>query len=244
MSQSVGSQQKRRGRPRSEKARTAILDAATELLLEQGLETVSIDEVAERAGVSKATIYRWWPSKETLALDALYHEWDSARPEPSDTGSLRADLLALLRPWIQRVRARPYGRVVAELVAEAQTDPEFASIYHARFVAPRQEPARALLRRAIDRGELHPDIDVDLALDLVYGPLFHRLLHGHAPLNDRFVRDVVDAVLAGLGVVSTPSASLAALTASADSRAGLQSATSWGLSGNLMEPSDGRLAGW
>jgi hypothetical protein len=77
--------------------------------------------------------------------------------------------------------------VVAELVAEAQTDPEFASIYHARFVAPRQEPARALLRRAIDRGELHPDIDVDLALDLVYGPLFHRLLHGHAPLNDRFV---------------------------------------------------------
>ena len=204
MSESVGSQQKRRGRPRSEKARTAILDAATELLLEQGLETVSMDEVAERAGVSKATIYRWWPSKETLALDALYHEWDTARPEPPDTGSLRADLLALLRPWIRRVRARPYGRVVAELVAEAQTDPEFASIYHARFVAPRREPARALLGRAIDRGELAPDIDVDLALDLVYGPLYHRLLHGHAPLNDRFVRDVVDAVLAGLGVVSTP----------------------------------------
>ena len=204
MSESVGSEQKRRGRPRSEKARTAILDAATELLLEQGLETVSMDEVAERAGVSKATIYRWWPSKETLALDALYHEWDTARSEPPDTGSLRADLLALLRPWIRRVRARPYGRVVAELVAEAQTDPEFASIYHARFVAPRREPARALLRRAIDRSELPPDIDVDLALDLVYGPLYHRLLHAHAPLNDVFVRDVVDAVLAGLGVVSTP----------------------------------------
>ena len=94
--------------------------------------------------------------------------------------------------------------MVAELVAEAQTDPEFASIYHARFVAPRREPARALLRRAIDRGELPPDIDVDLALDLVYGPLYHRLLHGHAPLNDRFVRDVIDAVLAGLGVVSIP----------------------------------------
>ena len=157
MSEPVGSQQKRRGRPRSEKARTAILDAATELLLEQGLEAVSMDEVAERAGVSKATIYRWWPSKETLALDALYHEWDTAPPEPPDTGSLRGDLLALLRPWIRRVRARPYGRVVAELVAEAQTDPEFASIYHARFVAPRREPGRALLRRAIERGELPPD---------------------------------------------------------------------------------------
>ena len=91
--------------------------------------------------------------------------------------------------------------MVAELVAEAQTDPEFASIYHARFVAPRREPARALLSRAIDSGELPSDIDVDLALDLVYGPLYHRLLHGHAPLNDRFVQDIVDAVLAGLGVV-------------------------------------------
>ena len=200
MSEPVGRQQKRRGRPRSEKARTAILEAATELLLEQGLETVSMDAVAQRAGVSKATIYRWWPSKETLALDALYHEWDTGRPEPPDTGSLRADLLALLRPWIRQIRTRPYGRVVAELVAEAQTDPKFASIYRARFVAPRREPARALLKRAIDRGELPPDIDIELALDLVYGPLYHRLLHDHAPLNDRFVRDVVDTVLAGLGV--------------------------------------------
>src|SRR5213595_2934911 len=101
-----------RGRPRSEKAHKAILDAAAELLLAQGLEAVSMDDVAERAGVSKATIYRWWPTKETLALEALYHEWDTARPAPPDTGSLRGDLLALLRPWIRRVRARPYGRVV------------------------------------------------------------------------------------------------------------------------------------
>jgi AcrR family transcriptional regulator len=198
MSEPVGAQRKRRGRPRSEMAHTAILEAASELLLKRGLETVSMDEVAERAGVSKATIYRWWPSKQTLALDALYHEWDTARLEPPDTGSLRADLLALLRPWIRRIRARPYGRVVAELVAEAQTDPEFASIYHARFVAPRREPARALLERAIDRGELPPEIDIELALDLVYGPLYHRLLHGHAPLNDRFLRDLVDTVIVGL----------------------------------------------
>ena len=198
MSESVGTQQKRKGRPRSEKARSAILDAATELLLEQGLEAVSMDEVAQRAGVSKATIYRWWPSKQTLALDALYYEWDTARPELPDTGSLRADLLALLRPWIRRVRARPYGRVVAELVAEAQTDQEFASIYRARFVAPRREPAGELLRRAIDRSEIPSDINVDLALDLVYGPLYHRLLHGHAPLDERFLHDLVDTVLAGL----------------------------------------------
>src|SRR6202142_4666186 len=86
-----------RGRPRSEKARDAILAAAAELLLARGLGAVSMDAVAEQAGVSKATIYRWWPTKETLALDALYHEW-SAVPAPRDTGSLRGDLLSLLLP--------------------------------------------------------------------------------------------------------------------------------------------------
>jgi AcrR family transcriptional regulator len=187
---------KRPGRPRSEAARKATLEAAAELLLEQGLEAASMDAVAERAGVSKATIYRWWPSKETLALDALYHEWDTAPTTPPDTGALRGDLLALIRPWIRRVRARPYGRVVAALVEEAQTDPEFAAEYRARFVAPRREPARLVFLRAIDRGEIPPDTDVDLALDLVYGPLYHRLLHGHAPINDRVAEGVVDAAIA------------------------------------------------
>src|SRR6202161_2729160 len=84
-----------RGRPRSEKAHKAILAAAAGLLLEHGLAQVSMDAVAERAGVSKATIYRWWPTKETLALDALYTEWAAAAPVPQDTGSLRGDLLSL-----------------------------------------------------------------------------------------------------------------------------------------------------
>lgn len=204
MSDPVGVEQKRRGRPRSEKARKAILDAAAELLLAQGLEAVSMDAVADRAGVSKATIYRWWPTKETLALEALYQEWDTTRPSPPDKGSLRGDLLALLLPWIRRVRARPYGRVVAALITEAQTDPEFATEYHARFVERRREPARALFKRAIERREIPADTNVELALDLLYGPLYHRLLHGHAPLNDRFVQDVVETALAGLG--SAPAA--------------------------------------
>jgi AcrR family transcriptional regulator len=88
----------RRGRPRSEKAHQAILDAAAELLLARGLSAVSMEAVAGRARVSKATIYRWWPTKETLALDALYTKWAEARPQSRDTRSLRGDLLALLRP--------------------------------------------------------------------------------------------------------------------------------------------------
>jgi AcrR family transcriptional regulator len=183
-----------RGRPRSEKARTAILDAAAELLLERGLPAVSMDAVAERAGVSKATIYRWWHTKEALALDALYTEWAAARPQPRDTGSLRGDLLSLLLPWARLASSRPYGRVIAGLIEQAQTDPAFASEYRSRVVEPRRDQARAIFQRAIERGEIPRDTNVEVALDLLYGPLYHRLLHGHAELSDRFVTDVVDMV--------------------------------------------------
>jgi AcrR family transcriptional regulator len=186
-----------RGRPRSEKAHKAILEAAAELLLEKGLAAVSMDAVAERAAVSKATIYRWWPTKETLALDALYHEW--ARVPPArDTGSLGGDLLSLLRPWARLASKRPYGRAIAALLTEAQTDPKFAQAYRARFVEPRREQARAIFRRAIERGEIPADTKIEVTLDLLYGPVYHRLLHGHAPLNDRFVRDIIDTTLYGI----------------------------------------------
>jgi AcrR family transcriptional regulator len=188
----------RRGRPRSEKARLAILEAAAELLLEHGLPAVSMDAVAERAGVSKATIYRWWRTKETLALDALYNEWAATAPPAKSTGSLRGDLMALLRPWVRLASSRPYGRVISALITQAQMDPEFAAVYQSRFIEPRREQAGAVIRRAIERGEIPADTKVEVVLDLLYGPLYHRLLHGHAPLNDRFVRDVVDTALDGI----------------------------------------------
>ena len=188
----------RPGRPRSEKARNAILQATAELLLAHGLAGVSMDMVAERAGVSKATIYRWWPTKEALALDTLYEESARNRPPRRETGTLRGDLLALLQPWARMVSSRPYGRVLAALIAKAQTDPAFGEQYRARFVEPRRDEARAIFARAIDRGEIPADINVEVGLDLLYGPLYHRLLHGHAPLNDGFVRDVVETTMAGL----------------------------------------------
>jgi Tetracyclin repressor-like, C-terminal domain len=93
---------------------------------------------------------------------------------------------------------------VAALVAEAQTDPAFAARYRTRFVEPRRDEGRAILRRAIARGEIPAGTRVEVALDLLYGPVYHRFLHGHAPLNDRFVRDVVDTVLAGLAAPASP----------------------------------------
>lgn len=187
---------RQRGRPRSGTAQTAILSAAIALLLDEGLHEMSMDDVAERAGVSKATIYRWWASKELLALDALSTEW--AAPTPSkrtDTGSLRGDLLALLRPWLRQLHEKPYGRVIAGLVAEAQIDPDFAKLYNEHFIQPRRDVARQILLRAAARGEIPADTDFEVVLDLLYGPIYHRLLHLHAPLNDRFIKDVVDAFI-------------------------------------------------
>lgn len=188
----------RRGRPRSEARKQAILQAAFELLGEHGLGATSMDAVAERAGVSKATIYRWWDSKELLALDALYAAWDTAGPARRPTGTLRSEMLALVRPWVRLVAAGPSARILTALLAEAQNDPEFGRAYRAHFVEPRRDQARAVFSRAIARGEIPDGVDVEVAIDLLWGPLYHRLFHGHAPLNEHFARRSVDTVLTGI----------------------------------------------
>jgi AcrR family transcriptional regulator len=188
----------RRGRPRSERSQRAILHAASELMLERGLSSISMDAVAERAGTSKATIYRWWPSKELLALDTLLAEWDASPPAEHDTGSLAGDLLALILPWARQLAARPYGSVIAGVLNRVHSDPEFAELYRARFVSPRRKEGREVLARAMERGEIPPNTDVEAALDLLYGPFYHRILHGHATLTDRFARTIVGYVVAAL----------------------------------------------
>jgi AcrR family transcriptional regulator len=187
------------GRPRSEKARQAILAAAMDLLLAEGLHAMSMDEVARSAGVSKATIYRWWPSKERLAVDALATDWattPAARVRQPE--GLRGDLLARLSPWVRQLNSKRYARVVAGLVAEAHQSPEFAELYRENFVRPRRDATRELLVRARERGEIAADTDLEVTLDLLYGPIYHRLLHGHAPLTHRFVQQVIDNVVAAI----------------------------------------------
>jgi AcrR family transcriptional regulator len=189
---------RRPGRPRSEKSQRAILAAAAELLHERPLSEISMDAVAERAGASKATIYRWWPSKELLALDAMFSDWATPRPEEIDKGTLRDDLRALILPWVRRLCSAPFGRVVAALTVELHSDPAFLEAYHTRFVEPRRAPGRAAFERAAERGEIAADTDIDLALDMLYGPIYHRLLHLHAPLDERFAGAIVDSVLAAV----------------------------------------------
>jgi AcrR family transcriptional regulator len=186
----------RRGRPRSEAADRAILHAATALLAERGLGGMSIEEVAARAGVGKATIYRRWPSRGVLALDAFLAEFQQQQPPP-DTGTLRGDLLGALTAWVRAVTRTPAGRMLAGLIAEAQRDPALAVAWRERVVDPLRAQHAIMLERAIERGELPASVDKEVLLDLLFGAAYHRLLHGHQPLNDRFVHDVVDLIVAG-----------------------------------------------
>jgi AcrR family transcriptional regulator len=187
----------KRGRPRSEQADRAILRAATELLAERGLAGMSIEEVASRAGVGKTTIYRRWTSRGTLALDAFLAEFQAQQPLP-DTGSLRDDLLAALRNWIQSVTETSAGPVLASLIAEAQRDPVLAASWRERVLERLREQHKIMLDRAVARGEIPAETDYDVVLDLVFGAAYHRLLHGHQPLTDQFARQIIRYVVAGL----------------------------------------------
>jgi AcrR family transcriptional regulator len=187
----------KRGRPRSEQADRAILQAAAELLAERGLAGMSIEEVASRAGVGKTTIYRRWTSRGTLALDAFLAEFQAQQPLP-DTGSLRGDLLAALRNWIRSVTATSAGPILASLIAEAQRDPVLAANWRERVVERLRDQHKMMLDRAVVRAEIPAETDYDVVLDLMFGAAYHRLLHGHQPLTDTFARQVVDYVVAGL----------------------------------------------
>jgi AcrR family transcriptional regulator len=186
----------RRGRPRSEAADQAILRAATGLLAERGLPGMSIEEVAARAGVGKATVYRRWPSRGVLALDSFLADFGGLQ-RLADTGSLRGDLRGALRGWVHAVTQTPAGPMLASLIAEAQRDPALAAAWRARVLEPIRERHRGMLERAVARGDLPADVDYDVLLDLLFGPAAHRLLHGHQPLTERFADEVADLLAAG-----------------------------------------------
>ncbi len=186
-----------RGRPRSQEADRAILAAAAELLAERGLAAMSIEEIAARAGVGKATIYRRWPSKGLLALDAFVASFREEQPLP-DTGTLRGDLLAALHAWVRAVTQTPMGSMLTGLIAEAQHDGELRGAWRDRVLEPLRSQHRIMLDRSIARGEIPPGVDRDVVLDLFFGAAEHRLLLGHLPMSDDFIADVVDVILAGV----------------------------------------------
>jgi AcrR family transcriptional regulator len=184
------------GRPRDARADRAILDATLELIAEHGVHGFRTEDVAARAGVGKGAIYRRYRSKDALvkaAVAALVRE-EIALP---DTGSTRGDLLVLMREAVELYRSSLPARLMPKLIGAMAEHPELARAVREGFLASRRTALSEVLRRGVERGDLRPDLDLELALDLLGGPLFYRLLVTGGPLDAQLADGVADLILRG-----------------------------------------------
>jgi AcrR family transcriptional regulator len=188
----------RPGRPRSEQSRAAVLRATSELMQEIGLRAMTTEQIAARSGTSKATLYKWWPNKYGVAIEAFLSEMLAESADP-DTGTAHEDFRILLRGLCHFYRG-PSGRVFAQLIGEAQFDPAVAAVLRGRLVHSRRELAREIWDRGVARGELRPDIDHEVAVDLILGPALYRLMTRHSPLDDAAADAIVDAAMRGIAM--------------------------------------------
>jgi AcrR family transcriptional regulator len=185
---------RRRGRPPSAAARRAILDAARQMLSEGGPAAVTMEGLAARAGVGKPTIYRQWPDRHAVAMAALMEDGPAERGPAarSPIGELRRQLHALAERF-----SSPSGRHVAAMIAAADPDSELSKAFRHHVIMARRADGAALLRKAIRSGEVARRLNVDVAVDVLYGAVFFRLLMGHAPLDPAFVDAALAHVLHG-----------------------------------------------
>ena len=187
-----------RGRRRSKRSHDAIITATQELLVERGYRKLTIEAVASRAGVGKQTIYRWWPSRAALVLEAYLAGSDAVSLPPPDGGSTREDVRALIS-WLSAVLAEPTGgRVVAGVVADLQHDHDLAEGFQRDVVPARRQAMLEALERGRERGEIRADADLAVAVDTLHGAVFYRLLLSGEPLDAEFAARIADQVLDGL----------------------------------------------
>jgi AcrR family transcriptional regulator len=187
-----------RGRPHGDEARTAILEAAYALLADGGLAGFTIEGVAARSGAAKTTIYRWWPSREALAVGAFLAATGPRIAFPR-TGSATNDIRAQMRRLASVYRGKT-GRVVRDLIAAGHGDPSAAAAFVEGYVRPRREAVREVLLRGIAAGEFRIGLDLEATIDALYGPVFYRLLVGHGPLSQAWTERVAEIVLDGCRV--------------------------------------------
>src|ERR1700690_2053729 len=183
----------RPGRPRSERARLAIMEAAADLLIEGGLAAATIEAIAARACVSKVTIYKWWSSRGAVAIDAYFHRY-RLTVAFEDTGDVARDLAVQIEALADAFRGRA-GEVMAELIGEAQSDATLAEVLRDRWIQPRRELTAAVLQRGISRGQVRPDVDIEILMDQLYAPLYYRLIVRHQPLDKTLAPTLVRTLL-------------------------------------------------
>lgn len=186
-----------RGRRPADEVRADVLRAVGEILLSEGIADLTFERAARSAGVSKTTLYKWWPSVGALALDGYFHAVEDDLGFP-DTGDVRADLLAQLRSFVAVMTGTPGGRVLAELIGRSQTDPELARAYRALYSGERRRLAGERLGRAQRSGQIRPDVDVRVLVDQLWGAVYHRLLVPDEPVTEAFADALVGNLLGGI----------------------------------------------
>jgi AcrR family transcriptional regulator len=184
---------------RSERAHQAVLTSAIEVFKELGYARLTIDAIASRARVSKATIYRWWPNKAAVVMEGFLAAVEPEIAFP-DSGSLRRDLISQMVALARLLEKTRLGQMAVSLLAESQHDHSLRTAFRDQWIAPRRAVARAVIERAIERGEIDGGVDVDVVLDLLYGPLYYRLLVGLGPLDRPYIDGVVQTVLEGIAI--------------------------------------------
>jgi AcrR family transcriptional regulator len=186
----------RRGRPRSEQSHLAVLRATSELLHEVGLRAMTTEEIAARSGVSKATIYKWWPNKYAVAVEAFLTETMADWHDPQ-TGSAGEDLRLVLRGLVSFYTGGN-GRVFSELIGEAQFDSTVRTELHKHLMLAHRDLIKTVWARGIAAGQFRSDVDPDDAIDVLIGPLLYRRLLGHPHLDDTAADTLVEVTLVGL----------------------------------------------
>lgn len=189
---------RRRGRPRSEGLRREILRAAADLLADRGVEGTTVEAIAERAKVGKQTIYRRWPTRAAVLVDAFLNQQDRTTGLP-DSGSTRKDLLQLLSAMSDASNAPEFRRSVVGLAAAGHSDEEVGVLFRERFVAASRVPLRTALERATARGELDPEMDQELLLDVLQGAIWYRSLLCASRVDRAYVEALVALVFGGAG---------------------------------------------
>ena len=193
-----------RWRPRSERSRRAILDAAAKLLTERGYADITIEGIAAEAGVGKTTIYRWWSTKAAIYID-LYSELAAQIVPPPDTGSVERDLTVLVQGAFKLYRDTAAGVALAGIVAEAQSNATISNIVRAQFVPSRRDVTLTILRRAAKRGEIPARLDLDVVSELITGAVWFYLLVGDGALTARRATQLVRTIMGG--IPTSPSSS-------------------------------------
>ncbi|WP_132125172.1 TetR/AcrR family transcriptional regulator [Actinocrispum wychmicini] len=183
-----------RGRPRSEEARIAILKTALRLCERDGYQQVTIKAIADEAGVGRQTVYRWWPDKTEVVLDALLDLTERELPQMfHETGDTLRDVEAILRltfDYSQRIT----GRALVGVMADAQSDPELSKRLQGMVIGPRRAALRDILRRGVEAGTLAESVPLSLVVDFAWGTMWYRLLSRHAPINAALAKEITDAV--------------------------------------------------